>query len=157
LIFEAVPESVLALGEVGIRAVLKQLHELANLPYTGRPATTPACAVPAVSAVSTSPPGVAAAVREADLLAYTTRATEMAPHADQGAQILRLLTDEARLSLLVNGQAAQLERLLTTHGRTRTRELLHRFLAETRASIWPQEQNSAFTAWLDSNPDVFDR
>ena len=42
LIFEAVPESVVALGDVGVRAVLEQLHELADLPFAGRPAVVPA-------------------------------------------------------------------------------------------------------------------
>jgi hypothetical protein len=97
-----------------------------------------------------------AAEREARLLAYTTRASELVPGSDPGAEVLRCLTDEARLSLLVGRNSEQLRLMYRTLGATRARTLLERFLAETRASSWPDAQSAALTAWLDDNPDILD-
>jgi hypothetical protein len=81
-------------------------------------------------------------------LSYTTRARESLPDSDDGARVLRLLTDEARLSLLVSTRPQQLRSLYQTHGSVRARALLDRFLVQTKASSWPQEQTAAFDGWL---------
>jgi uncharacterized protein (UPF0276 family) len=154
LIFEAVPESVVTMGGPGLRAVLEQLHELARLPAITSPVTPRRASTP-TSGTTTSAP-TPAAEREARLLAYTTRASELVPGSDPGAEVLRCLTDEARLSLLVGRNSEQLRLLYRTLGATRARTLLERFLAETKASSWPDEQSAALTAWLDDNPDILD-
>ncbi len=166
LLFEAVPESVVDLGVPGLRGVLEQLHLMADLPAApfGIPAPATPSEAMAVPSTAVAVPSTAVAVpsagtrssgeRESQLLAYTTRATDTLPGADPGAAVLRLLTDEARLSLLVDGHADDLRGLLTRYGRTGTRELLNRFLAETRASSWPTEQSAAFSAWLSEHHEL---
>jgi uncharacterized protein (UPF0276 family) len=142
ILFEAVPESVHALGAAGVSAVLSQLHDLARLPATEQPADRRV----AGAGGDVSDAG-GAAVREAELLAYTTRASAEHPRADPGAAVLRHLTDHARLSLLVADFAPELKAMLTELGRTRTDELLEQFLACTPAHAWPREQGAAFAAW----------
>jgi hypothetical protein len=82
------------------------------------------------------------------LVAYTTRATPDHASADPGAAILRHLTDQARLSLLVADFGPELQTMVARYGRTRTDELLEQFLASSPAHEWPQEQGAAFAAWL---------
>jgi uncharacterized protein (UPF0276 family) len=142
LMFEAVPESVVDLGGAGLRAVLEQLQQLARLPAASssvgrrRPADR--------RAVRTS----TTASREAALMAFTTRHSDVPPEGDRGAEVLRLLTDEARLSLLAVHRAKELGELLQRHGRDRTERLLQAFLAETAASSWPDDPAVAFDVWL---------
>lgn len=143
ILFEAVPESIAELGADGLCEVLEALRALAQLPATEAARTAPRTTVP--SAPSDSPD---AAVREAQLLAFTTRAADAVPTDDPGPAALRHLTDHARLSLLVAEHAPQLRVLLRDHGRERTDDLLRQFLATTPASTWPEEQNAAFAAWF---------
>lgn len=142
IMFEAVPESVAELGAEGLAAVLEDLRELARYPVANIGEATPAA--PLGPAAQT--PGHAAE-REAQLLAYTTRAVNRFPADDPGADTLRHLTDHARLSLLVASHGQQLGQLLTEHGRERTDELLREFLAGTPASAWPAEQRASFSRW----------
>jgi uncharacterized protein len=142
LMFEAVPESVIDLGGAGLRAVLEQLQQLATLPVA--PSSGDRRRTEDRRAVSTS--GTAA--RETALLAFTTRHSEVPPESDPGAQVLRLLTDEARLSLLAAHRAKELGQLLQRHGRDRTEQLLRAFLAETPASSWPGDQAAELDRWL---------
>jgi uncharacterized protein (UPF0276 family) len=142
LLFEAVPESVVALGAPGLRTVLQQLRALAQLPVAQpSPQREPARQITVTATAGT-------AEREAALLAFTTRHSDALPDGDPGAQVLRVLTDEARLSLLAVHRAQVLEDLLRRHGSARTEALLHTFLAETSASSWPRDQAEAFDLWL---------
>ncbi|MFN8194540.1 MAG: DUF692 family protein [Nocardioidaceae bacterium] len=153
LVFEAVPQSVAVLGVEGLREVLASLHALASLPVAG---SAPLPAGPSGSVASSGEPVArerrTTAEREAELLAYTTRASDHLGSPDPGADLMRALTDEGRLSLLVEGHGAELGGLITAHGSDGARALLRRFLAETPASAWPEEQGRAFRAWLRSQP-----
>lgn len=151
VLFEAVPHSVASMGASGLRAVLTDLHEVvgaaraagaAGVAPSGRPATR---AVPELG--SGSDDGRTAA-REAALLDYTTRASDRLPGGgDPGADVLRHLTDQARLSLLVGTHRRELATLLTRLGPERAREALADFLAWAPASAWRGEQGAAFDAW----------
>ena len=143
LLFEAVPESVVALGAPGLRTVLQQLRGVAQLPVA------PSAPKRGGAATAAASPGSSlTADREAALLAFTTRHSDVLPDGDRGAQVLRLLTDEARLSLLAVHRADVLGRLLRRHGSARTEALLQAFLAESSASSWPRDQAEAFDVWL---------
>jgi uncharacterized protein len=144
LVFEAVPQSVGALGAAGMRDVLTSLHALAALPSEPQP---PRSSRP-VETGRAEPRGTTAR-REAELLAYTTRASDLLDRPDPGADLIRALTDEGRLSLLVDRHADELGALLASLGPDGTRARLREFLAETPASAWPEEQSRAFRAWLD--------
>ncbi len=144
LIFEAVPQSVGALGAAGMREVLGSLHALAALPAEPEPGGR---AAPHPRTSRTEQHGTTA-LREAELLAYTTRASDRLDRNDPGADLIRALTDEGRLSLLVARHADELGALLTSLGPDGTRARLREFLAETPASAWPEEQSRAFRAWF---------
>ncbi|MDQ2758491.1 MAG: DUF692 domain-containing protein [Actinomycetota bacterium] len=149
VIYEAVPVSLAAQGIEGLREVLTAMHRITD--------------VPAVQAVVTGTGGTpraatsggrSTAEREAELLAYTTRASDDLASPDRGADLIRALTDQSRLSLLVRHHEAVLGALLRALGPTRTREVLTQFLAASPASAWRDEQSRAFTGWLETRPDL---
>jgi uncharacterized protein (UPF0276 family) len=156
VIYEAVPVSLAAQGVDGLREVLAALHRIVDLPAVEDHAATPRRA----SAVTRHPAGVdpgevaRTADREAELLAFTTRASDVLASADPGATLMRGLTDQARLSLLVRHHEVELGALLTALGPERTEAVLVEFLAASRASAWPEEQSRAFTGWLSTRPDL---
>ena len=129
--------------------MLTSMHRIRALPGVAEapssPGRVPVCA-------STSVPSTA--YREAELLAYTTRACDDLTTADPGANLIRALTDQSRLSLLVRHHESTLGLLLTALGTARTEAVLTQFLAETPASAWRDEQSRAFTIWLATRPDL---
>jgi uncharacterized protein (UPF0276 family) len=155
LIYEAVPTSLAAQGAEGLRRVLAGMHEICALP----------AAEPVPAAGSSRPnrqfdrgprsatPG-ATAQREAELLAYTTRASDRLAQFDPGAVLMRALTDQARLSGLVRHHQGDLEALLARLGPQDTEAVLTEFLAASPASSWPAEQSRAFESWLAERPDL---
>jgi uncharacterized protein (UPF0276 family) len=154
IIFESVPESVADLGVPGLRQVLRDLHDLADLPTRVTGAST---AVP--PAVETRPAGSpqATAEREYRLAAYTTRLSDDPPGGDPGAAVLRHLTDQARLSLVTGTEPERLRWLLTHLGKARTDALLNQFLATCPASSWPAEQGAAFARWFEDRRPTWDQ
>jgi uncharacterized protein (UPF0276 family) len=146
IIFEAVPQSVAVLGADGLRDVLTSLHALAALPAVAVQASAPRADVAAETVAAAARRRTAE--REAELLAYTTRACDDLATRDPGADLIRALTDEGRLSLLVADHAVELGRMLARWGPEGTRELLRDFLTTSPASAWPEEQSLAFRAWL---------
>ncbi|MCW2528432.1 MAG: hypothetical protein JWM76_3292 [Pseudonocardiales bacterium] len=156
IIYEAVPASLAAQGVDGLREVLGSMHRIAELPAVeGPPPFRPGrrtMAPPADGVRST--PGRSTPDREAELLAYTTRASDELAVADPGADLIRGLTDQSRLSLLVRHQGPLLGALLKAFGTAKTEAVLTEFLAASPASAWRDEQTSAFTAWLTMRPDL---
>jgi hypothetical protein len=114
-----------------VRRVLRDLHDLADLPTRVTGAST---AVP--PAAETRPAGSpqATAEREYRLAAYTTRLSDDPPGGDPGAAVLRHLTDQAR-----------------------TDALLNQFLATCPASSWPAEQGAAFARWFEDRRPTWDQ
>ena len=160
MIYEAVPMSLAAQGVEGLREVLTVMHQVAALPTiseepsvggTHPPDRTGA---PAAVRLSSMDSPATTARREAELLAFTTRASDELASADPGATLMRGLTDQSRLSLLVRHQAAALGALLTALGPERTEAVLLEFLAATPASAWRDEQSRAFAGWLSTRPDL---
>jgi len=157
VLFEAVPHSIASLGADGLRGVLGGLHEVVDAARaTGAAggavvAPSPARPVPS-STVSRADDG-GTARREAALLDYTTRAAEHLDAHDPGADALRHLTDQARLSLLVGTHRSELATLLTRLGPEGARAALGRFLAQAPATAWRGEQGPAFDAWFAALAD----
>jgi hypothetical protein len=118
LIFEAVPESVITSGDVGCAPCSNSSHGLADLPYAVGSHWCPHARRPRRPRNRRARPWLSHCGPGGVHDARHRRTARRGP----GSAFLRLLTDEARLSLLVNGHAAQLGRL-PTHGRARTREL----------------------------------
>ena len=72
----------------------------------------------------------------------------------QGARLIRSLTDQARLSLLVRDHEATLRALIAALGPDAAEAVLTDFLVASRASIWRDEQSRAFNEWLADRPDL---
>ena len=147
VIYEAVPISLAAQGVDGLRQVLTSMHAIADLPPMAYQRPKPISPREISVRVST-------AEREAELLAYTTRASDDLTVADRGADLIRALTDQSRLSLLVRHHESTLAVLLRALGTERTDAVLTEFLAATPASAWRDEQSRAFTNWLQTRPDL---
>ena len=153
VIYEAVPASLAAQGAEGLRRVLAGLQEITALPSRA-PVLTGGLARPGRRADHAPQPSGATALREAELLAYTTRASDQLSQSDPGAALMRALTDQARLSGLVRHHQDELSALLAVLGAQRTEAVLTEFLADSPASSWPEEQSRAFTRWLAGRPDL---
>ena len=155
LIYEAVPASLAAQGADGLRRVLAGMHEVAALPSTEPAAVTPVARPDRHTGggPTRATPG-STQRREAELLGYTTRASDRIAQPDPGAALMRALTDQARLSGLVRHHRRELETLLAALGAERTEALLTEFLTASPASSWPEEQSRAFARWLGERPDL---
>lgn len=155
VIYEAVPASLATQGAEGLRTVLTGIHEITAIPglhptstdTSDRLSRRPDCETQP-SAHDTTPQ------REAELLAYTTRASDQLAQKDPGAALMRALTDQARLSGLVRHHQSELEALLSTVGAQRTEAILTEFLTVAPASSWPEEQSQAFAHWLAGRLDL---
>lgn len=130
------------------------MHRVTDLPALepGSPPCAPTPTRLADTAVAQDLPPTSA--REAELLAYTTRASDELAVADAGAGLMRALTDQSRLSLLVRHHATTLAVLLEALGSERTEAVLTEFLAASPASAWRDEQSRAFTTWLATRPEL---
>jgi hypothetical protein len=127
LVYEAIPISLAAQGVDGLRGVLAAMHDIVDLP------PAPAVARPHpvrlrhetndVADCATTD-AVATAAREAELLAFTTRRSTANEVDDPGARLIRSLTDQARLSLLVRDHEASLRALIEAVGADAADELL---------------------------------
>lgn len=152
VLFEAVPHSVAELGTAGLRAVPTDIHAAVDDASLSEPSSGDAPDRSPRDRVSTpTRPTTSAgetARREAELLDYTTRLSERLPGEDNGAEVLRHLSDQARLSLLLGTHRTQLAELLSGLGVAAARAVLHESLAVAPASAWPQEQAAAFDAWF---------
>lgn len=162
LIYEAIPISLAAQGTSGLRDVLMAMHRIADLPQqharstsvtTSPPATAPLLDGTSASGVTTMET-MSTASREAELLAYTTRKSLTLATDDPGARLIRSLTDQARLSLLVRDHETNLRALIGALGPDAAEGVLTEFLVASRASIWRDEQSRVFNEWLDGRPDL---
>ena len=155
VVYEAVPASLAAQGGEGLRRVLTGLHALTALPAVEAPAAAPGRST-AASLAGDRPPAEhgSTARREAELLGYTTRASDGLEQPDPGATLMRALTDQARLSGLVRHHRDDLLALLAVLGAERAEAVLTEFLTASPASSWPEEQSVAFTRWLAGRPDL---
>ena len=152
VIYEAVPASLAAQGVDGLRQVLASIHRIIDLP-----AVMEAKAVIRERVSTSSAHDLrSTAQREAELLAYTTRAGNDLSNPDPGADLIRALTDQSRLSLLVRQHETTLGLLLTALGIAQTEAVLTQFLTATPASAWRDEQSRAFTTWLRTRPDLLE-
>jgi uncharacterized protein len=164
LIYEAVPISLAAQGTGGLHDVLTSMHEIAGLPPQPprvAPVTTAPLApaplldrTPAVAGRVATVETMSTAAREAELLAFTTRKSTTMAADDPGAQLIRSLTDQARLSLLVRDHEATLRALIAALGPDGAEAVLTEFLVASRASIWRDEQSRAFNAWMADRSDL---
>ena len=164
IVYEAIPISLAAQGTRGLRDVLRSMHDVADLPpqppRAAPLAAAPLAPAPLLDATPTVARRVATAeakstaAREAELLAFTTRKSTTMASDDPGARLIRSLTDQARLSLLVRDHEADLRALIAALGPAAAEAVLTEFLVASRASIWRDEQSRAFNGWLADRPDL---
>lgn len=169
LIWEAVPESLAALGVGGVRAILTRLHRLWDTAVDGR-GRGRATVITESGRPGQRSTGVAAPVRpagpggagagggdaagEADLAwenglaAYTSRFSDQPPSGDPGLGLLRWLSDQARLSQLALARPDLLRPLLAADGPDATERLLLGYFGARPPRLWPAEEGAQFAAWL---------
>jgi uncharacterized protein (UPF0276 family) len=156
LVFEAVPESLVTMGGSEVRSVLDAMHDLRDLvPRDARVMTRDhdrGVVHPDGHGDLVSPSN--ASGRETDIAIFTTRSSTQLPNDDPGAEVLRFLTDQARLGLVTVSRPEALRELLEELGIDKTEELLAQFLSESSAEIWTTRAGSLFDAWLDSAGDA---
>jgi uncharacterized protein (UPF0276 family) len=166
LVYEAVPESLAALGTGGLRAILTALHRIWDSagPGQARGARGPAAALAGSVAAGTSGrPWPAAAVPppqhraaacpaarswESSLAGYTARFSDEPPADDPGIGLLRWLSDQARLGQLTLARPDLLRELLASDGPDATEQLLVRYLRARTPKAWPADEGAQFAGWL---------
>lgn len=149
VMYEAVPESLAALGGTGVREILVALHRLLDDarrtsgrvcppgPRRHRPDAGPAGA------------GLAASAEwERALAAYTSRASDDRPADDPGIDLLRQLADAARRGGLALVCPDQLGQLIAVLGFAATERLVDRYLRDRRPLRWTADEGAQFVAWL---------
>jgi uncharacterized protein len=159
--FEAVPESLAALGASGVRSVLEALHRvIEGSPPDGSWRSGRAClpggrrrpSRPARSTAAADTAGrdlSATAEWERRIAAYTSRAIADPPSDDPGLGLLRHLADQARLGQLVLARADLIRSLLATIGLDQTEVTLHRYLRARPPQRWTATEGDQFASWLD--------
>jgi uncharacterized protein (UPF0276 family) len=164
LIWEAVPESLAALGTGGVRAILEDVHRLWDsaaarrgrggaagatvITGSGRPGRWPVRTGPPVQGSVAADHGDGDAAWENGLAAYTSRFSDEPPSGDPGLGLLRWLSDQARLSQLALARPDLLRPLLAADGPDATERLLLGYFRDRPPRLWPAEEGAQFAAWL---------
>lgn len=161
--FEAVPESLAALGVDGVRSVLEALHRVVEGSHPDgvwRSDTAHVARALEHSAHRRIRPGPAPGSPSADseiratrdwerrIAAYTSRITDDPPVADPGLGLLRHLADQARLGQLLLARPDLIRSLVTALGLDRTEEMLHRYLRARPPQRWTAREGEQFASWL---------
>jgi len=161
--FEAVPESLAALGASGVRSVLESIHRVVEGSHphgvwrSGRAYLAGAFDRPAVRRTRHGPqPGIASGAPDAcatqewerRIAAYTSRLTDDPPGTDPGLGLLRHLADQARLGQVVLARPDLIRSLVATIGLDRTEEIMHRYLRARPPQRWTAREGEQFASWL---------
>jgi uncharacterized protein len=169
VLYEAVPESLAALGAAGVREILVALHRLLDgarrakgqdrqprlrqpRPRQPRPRQPrPRQHGPRRQRPGAAPGGAglaASAEWERALAAYTSRASDDRPADDPGIGLLRQLADAARRGGLALACPDQLGRLIAELGLEATERLVDRYLRDRRPLRWTADEGAQFVSWL---------
>jgi uncharacterized protein len=164
VMYEAVPESLAALGAAGVREILVALHRLLDgarrakgqdrqpRPRQPRPRQPrPRQPGPRRQQPGAGPGGAglaASAAWERALAAYTSRASDDRPADDPGIGLLRQLADAARRGGLALACPDQLGRLIAGLGIEATERLVARYLRDRRPLRWTADEGAQFVSWL---------
>jgi uncharacterized protein len=159
VIFEAVPEALAALGGSGVRSVLETLHRVVegSRPLgtwrPGRAGLAGALDHPVRRIRHGSPTPDVRRTREWErrIAAYTSRATDDPPAADPGLDLLRHLTDQARLGQVVLARPDLIRSLTAAIGPDRAEAVLHRYLRARAPQRWTVHEGEQFASWLAEN------
>lgn len=144
VVFEAMPIHLTAMGAEGLRAQLEQLHRIVdgNAPRSGgAPMRRTSGRIPIA-------PRTSEAVWQREVIDYTTRRTPIAPSTDPGFEVLRQLTDAARLGRLAVADRELVASLARQLGAQSVDELARRYLEECDAQLWTSAEANAFRRWL---------
>ena len=146
VVFEAMPQHMTAMGVVGLRsAQLEALHRVVDSSpqpsRSARPMHRTSGRIPSASMTSE-------ATWQREVIDYTTRRSPFAPSTDPGFEVLRELTDAARLARLVAADRALVASLAKQLGAGSVDELARRYLVECDAQRWTSAEADAFRCWL---------
>ncbi len=169
--FEALPESLAALGVDGVRSVLETLHRVVDGGHPDgvwrsdpahlagalkRPAhrrTRPGQERGPSRPASPSADSEIHASRdwERRIAAYTSRIADDPPVADPGLGLLRHLADQARFGQLLLARPDLIRSLVAELGLDRTEKMLHRYLRARPPERWMAREGEQFASWLAEN------
>jgi uncharacterized protein len=164
--FEAMPESLAALGASGVRSVLEALHRIieggrphgvwrSGRAYPGGELDRPGLRRTRYCPQPSPAPDVAATREwERRIAAYTSRITDVPPTADPGLSLLRHLADQARLGQVLLARPDLIRSLVATIGLNRTEEMLHRYLRVRPPQRWTAREGEQFASWLAEDVHV---
>jgi uncharacterized protein (UPF0276 family) len=149
LVYESLPEQLLSLGPPAVRDQLESLRRLLECPQR---ASGEAWRVP--------PPRrsrrrAATARERADLvrweqrfIQYTTHATARPPRDDPAFDLLRFLTDQARLGRIVAGDPDLVRKVVEQRGGAQVEAAAAGYLRSSPAHLWATDEANAFAKWL---------
>ncbi|MGB8858966.1 MAG: DUF692 family multinuclear iron-containing protein [Ilumatobacteraceae bacterium] len=144
VVFEAMPLHLTAMGAGGLRTQLEMLHRVVDgspLRSPSTPMRRTVSRIPAASRTSET-------TWQREVADYTTRRSEFAPSTDPGFDILRELTDAARLGRLMAADRELVASLARELGAEGVDALARRYLVECDARLWTSAEASAFRSWL---------
>lgn len=145
VVFEAMPLHLTAMGAGGLRTQLEALHRVVDgspePSRTARPMHRTSGKIPSASMTSE-------ATWQREVIDYTTRRSPFAPSTDPGFEVLRELTDAARLGRLIAADRALVASLAKQLGAGSVDELARRYLVECDAQLWTSAEADAFRCWL---------
>jgi uncharacterized protein len=149
LVYESLPEQLLSLGVPAVRDQLEALRRLLECP---RQASVAGWRVPPPRR---SPRRAASVQERADMarweqvfIQYTTHATARPPRDDPAFDLLRFLTDEARLGRIAAGDPHLLREIVERRGVAQADAATFGYLRSCPAQLWIADEAKAFARWL---------
>jgi len=149
VIYESLPEQLLSLGVAAVRGQLESLRRLLERP---REASDAGRGVPPCCLSRRRPATLrerADTIRwERQFIQYTTHATTRPPSDDPAFDLLRFLTDQARLGRIAAGNPHLLRKLVEERGVVQAETVAANYLHSCPARLSTTDEANAFATWL---------
>lgn len=149
LVYESLPEQLLSLGAPAVRTQLESLRRLLECPQQASGAEW---RVPRARRSRRRAPTVRERADmerwEQRLIQYTTHATARPPFDDPAFDLLRLLTDQARLGRIAAGNPYLVREVVGKRGPAQAERVAASYLRSCPAHLWAADEANAFARWL---------
>jgi len=145
VVFEAMPLYLVDMGATGVRRELERLHRVVD--SCGRPRRRGRLPAPKQGRAPAQP-RVPEEVWQREVIAYTTRGSTTAPCPDAGFDVLRELTDAARLGRVGVAARDVITDLAEEIGMEGVDSLARQYLVDCDAQLWTTAEAAEFCRWL---------
>jgi len=149
LVYESLPDQLLSLGAPAVRAQLESLRRLLECPQQASGAEW---RVPRARHSRRRAPTVRERADmerwEQRFIQYTTHATARPPFDDPAFDLLRLLTDQARLGRIAAGNPYLVREVVGERGPAQAERMAASYLRSCPAHLWAADEANAFARWL---------